>query len=184
MKNLPDVQPKNIVDAIIAAGPISEKYAGKGETDVLLRSTINFGTFNSGAALNMMPDKAVAKGDLRFIPGLKVQQVEDLLIAAISEIEGVTWKRLNSWEPNWSDPADRIFKLCAQVAREVWNEDIAATMRVGASDSRYFREAGVPTMNCGLNGYNLGAADEYVEISDMVNVATIHTLTAYDFLAG
>jgi hypothetical protein len=30
----------------------------------------------------------------------------------------------------------------------------------------------------------LGAADEYAEISDMVNLAEIHTLTAFDFLTS
>jgi succinyl-diaminopimelate desuccinylase len=55
-------------------------------------------------------------------------------------------------------------------------------MRVGGSDARLYRLIGVPTVNCGLTPYNLGAPDEYIEVSELIDVAKIHTLTALDFL--
>jgi succinyl-diaminopimelate desuccinylase len=57
-------------------------------------------------------------------------------------------------------------------------------MRVGASDARLYRLIkNVPSVNCGLTPYNLGGPDEYINIHELVNIAKIHTLTAFDFLA-
>ena len=183
IQNLPVKIPENVRKAVLAAGPVSEIYSGKGETNVLLSLTLNFGIIQGGIALNIMPDRATAQGDIRIPPGNTVEEVERTLKAMVGEVEGVSVRIIHSWVPNWSDPADALFSLISKNARQVWNEDVAVTMRVGSSDSRYFRLRGVPTVNCGLNGFNLGAADEYAEISDMVNVAEIHTLTAFDFLA-
>jgi succinyl-diaminopimelate desuccinylase len=55
-------------------------------------------------------------------------------------------------------------------------------MRVGASDARLYRRAGVPTVVCGLTPYNMGGADEYVDIGELLAVGDIFALTAFDFL--
>ena len=58
----------------------------------------------------------------------------------------------------------------------------ARNMRVGASDARLYRRAGVPTVVCGLTPYNMGSADEYVDMSELLALGDIFVLTAYDFL--
>jgi succinyl-diaminopimelate desuccinylase len=57
-------------------------------------------------------------------------------------------------------------------------------MRVGASDARLWRRAGMPAIVCGLTPHNLGAPDEYLEIDELAQLAAIHALTAARFLAG
>ena len=56
-------------------------------------------------------------------------------------------------------------------------------MRVGASDARLYRAAGIPTMVCGLTPHNLGGPDEYADIDEMVDVAKIQLLSALNFLS-
>jgi hypothetical protein len=43
---------------------------------------------------------------------------------------------------------------------------------------------GVPTVVLGLTPFNMGGADEYVLVDELVAVAKIHTLVAYDFLSA
>jgi succinyl-diaminopimelate desuccinylase len=55
-------------------------------------------------------------------------------------------------------------------------------MRVGASDSRLYRRAGIPTVVCGLTPHNMGAADEYVEVDELCALGVMMTLASYDYL--
>ena len=43
---------------------------------------------------------------------------------------------------------------------------------------------GVPTVVLGLTPFNMGGADEYVLVDELLAVAKIHTLVAYDFLSS
>ena len=56
--------------------------------------------------------------------------------------------------------------------------------RVGASDARHYRiSKDIPSVNCGMSAYNLGGPDEYIEIEELIDLAKIHALTAFDFLS-
>ena len=57
-------------------------------------------------------------------------------------------------------------------------------MRVGGSNSRWYRRHGVPTVVLGLTPFNMGGPDEYVLVDELLAVAKIHTLAAYDFLSA
>ena len=81
-------------------------------------------------------------------------------------------------------PAPCKASRTARVAAEVLGEAPAVNMRVGGSDSRWYRQYGVPTVVLGLTPFNMGGADEYVLVDELVAVAKIHTLVAYDFLSA
>ena len=70
------------------------------------------------------------------------------------------------------------------MAEEVLGEPPAVNMRVGGSDSRWYRRHGVPTVVLGLTPFNMGGPDEYVLVDELLAVAKIHTLVAYDFLSA
>ena len=56
-------------------------------------------------------------------------------------------------------------------------------MRVGASDSRVFRAAGIPTVVYGPTPFNMGGADEYALVTELRDVARVHALSALHFLS-
>jgi succinyl-diaminopimelate desuccinylase len=60
----------------------------------------------------------------------------------------------------------------------------AVNMRVGGSDSRWFRMAGLPTIVYGPTPFGMGGPDEYVRIEELRQVAEVHALTALEFLAA
>ena len=58
------------------------------------------------------------------------------------------------------------------------------TLRVGASDPRLYRMAGIPAAVYGPAPYNMGAPDEYITVEDLTLVGRVHALTAFDFLSA
>ena len=59
-----------------------------------------------------------------------------------------------------------------------------ATMRVGASDSRLTRAAGIPTVVYGPAPRNMGGPDEHVAMADLLAVAEVHARVAAKFLGA
>jgi succinyl-diaminopimelate desuccinylase len=57
-------------------------------------------------------------------------------------------------------------------------------MRVGGSDARWFRMAGLPTVVYGPTPHNMGGADEWVSVTELEAIAQVHALAGFDFLNG
>lgn len=187
LKDLEDVPfqaPPIVTAAIARAKAISEPLSGAGESETLQRVTVNIGTIEGGTSPNLVPTHAIARADIRLPVGITT----DVLVARLDEwlgpIEGVTWRAIRRFEPSFTPPDNEIVRRTAAVAQEVLGEAPAVNMRVGGSDSRWYRPAGVPTVVLGLTPFNMGGADEYVLVDELLAVAKIHTLTAFDFLTA
>ena len=72
----------------------------------------------------------------------------------------------------------------AAFAAAAAREAVAVNMRVGGSDARWFRMAGLPTVVCGPTPHNLGGADEWVSVAELEAIAQVHALAGFDFLNG
>jgi succinyl-diaminopimelate desuccinylase len=184
LERLPVDMPAAVKDAIAAAGPISEPLSGAGESDTLSRVTVNIGTIAGGVSPNLVPSEARAQCDIRLPVGTTTVQLLESLEAALRPLEGVTWHPIRSFEPNFTDPADEIVSRVRDVAEEVLGTAPAVNMRVGGSDSRWYRQHGVPTVVYGLTPFNMGAADEHILVDELKAVAKVHTLAAFDYLTN
>ena len=187
LKNLEEVPfqtPPEITRAIARAKAISEPLSGAGESQTLQRVTVNIGTIEGGASPNLVPTHAIARADIRLPVGITTDVLAAKLDEWLGPMEGVTWRAIRRFEPSFTPPGDEIVVRTAKVAEEVLGSAPAVNMRVGGSDSRWYRPAGVPTVVLGLTPFNMGGADEYVEVDELLAVAKIHTLTAFDFLTG
>ena len=176
--------PPSVTSAIAAAKRISEKLSGKGEARTLGRVTVNIGTIEGGLSPNLVPTHAIAKADIRLPVGITT----DVLMAKLDEwlgpMEGVTWRAIRRFEPSFTEPGHEIVQRVAQAAEEVLGVKPAVNMRVGGSDSRWYRMHNVPTVVLGLTPFNMGGPDEYVLVDELLAVAKIHTLVAFDFLSA
>ena len=176
--------PKEVTEAIESAGGISEIYSGQGETEVLQKVTVNFGVIEGGLSPNLIPASASAQADIRVPVGVDMREVEQKIKEIADSIEGISYRVFNEYEPNWSDINHEIFKLTAANVKHITGEAPVTTMRVGASDARHYRiSKDIPSVNCGMSAYNLGGPDEYIEIEELIDLAKIHALTAFDFLS-
>jgi len=176
--------PPAVTAAIAAAKPVSEPLCGAGEAEVLGAVTVNIGRVEGGTSPNLVPASARAAFDIRLPVGVAGEQVLAKLHAGLDPIEGVTWRVLRLFEPNHTDPNHELIARCLVAAREVLGPGVVANMRVGGSDARWFRMAGLPTIVYGPTPHNMGGADEWVEIAELEAVARVHALTGFDFLSA
>jgi acetylornithine deacetylase/succinyl-diaminopimelate desuccinylase-like protein len=184
LEALPVAPPAAVRAAIAQAGALSEELSGRGETDILERLTVNIGVIEGGVSPNLIPAWARAQADIRLPAGISTGAVEDALCRRLAGLEGVSFRITNRWDPTWTDPGHEIVRRTVEVATEVLGRRPVANMRVGASDARLYRMHGIPSVVLGCTPFNMGGADEHVLVDELVAVARVHALTAFDYLAG
>jgi acetylornithine deacetylase/succinyl-diaminopimelate desuccinylase-like protein len=174
--------PAAVLAAIEASRPISEPLSGAGEAAVLRAVTVNIGRIEGGVSTNLVPASARATADIRLPVGVPAARAEAALAEALDGLSGIAWRIERRFEPNHTDPAHPAVRLAAAVATEVLGGPVAVNMRVGGSDARWFRMAGLPTVVYGPTPHNMGGADEYVLVEELDQVARVHALAAFDIL--
>ena len=182
LSGFPVAAPDEATRTIEKAKPISEPLGGVGESDVLQTVTVNFGRIQGGRTANLVPDRAEVNVDIRLPMGVSVAQIEAEIARMLEPINGIRFEITRRYEPTWTSPEDPIVKAVMQACETVLDASPVANMRVGASDARLYRAAGIPTVVCGLTPHNLGAPDEFVEIDELLDVTKIHTLSALNYL--
>ncbi len=184
LRALPVDAPAEVAAAIASARAISEPLSGDGESHTLSHVTVNVGQFHGGTSLNLIPASAQAGVDVRLPVGVSVAAATDALAAALGGHDGVSWSVLRAEEPRYTAPDAAICLAVAAAAADVTGAAPALNMRVGGSDARLFRAAGIPTVVYGPTPHNMGGADEYAEIAELAVVARVHALAALGFLGG
>jgi acetylornithine deacetylase/succinyl-diaminopimelate desuccinylase-like protein len=183
LENLPVAPPTAVTSAIVAAKPISEELSGEGEAETLQRVTVNIGTMEGGISPNLVPARARAAADVRLPVGVSLEAVEAALHRELDPCQGVTWRIIRAYPPSFTPPNHEIVSRTIAAATKVLGRAPVANMRVGASDARLYRMFGVPSVVFGCTPFNMGAPDEYILVEELVAVAKVHTLAAFDFLS-
>ena len=172
-----------VAEAIAAAKPVSEALGGAGEADVLGSVTVNLGRIAGGSSPNLVPAEAEAALDIRLPAGISTAAAEAALATALAGHAGVTFEVIRRFEPTVTDPASEIVRTVRTAAEQVLGRAPAVNMRVGGSDARLFRRAGIPTVVYGPTPINMGGLDEQVLLDELEVVARVHALAAFDFLS-
>ena len=184
LRDRPVDVPVPIRDAIAAARPVSEPLGGAGEADTLCRITVNLGTVAAGISPNLVPDRATAGLDIRLPPGTTTDAIIAAARAAVADLTGVGMIVRVAWEPTVTEPAHPLFAALRRAAAPVLGAEPVLNLRVGASDARLFRLAGIPTAVFGPTPYGMGGGDEYVLIPELIAVAETLAAAARDILSG
>lgn len=174
-----------VIQVIEAAKPISEPLSGEGEAEVLGRITVNVGTISGGTSMNLVPDSASARLDIRLPYGIetaKIMEYIDGCLDNLEEFNGVSRRIIQQYNPTWTRPTEEIVRYALQAAKDVISPEATVNMRVGASDARLYRQKGIPTVVVGLTPYNMGGPNEYCEVEELGQVARVHALAALEFL--
>jgi len=184
LRDMPVSAPHAVSQAIAAARPLSEALSGAGEADALEHVTVNIGHVAGGTSMNLIPASARAGVDIRLPVGVFAAAVEARIGTVLGRLEGVSWRVLRRTEPSFTPPNSEFMLIVAEAAREILGQIPAVNMRVGASDSRVFRRAGIPTVVYGPTPFNMGGADEYSLLDELQTVAAVHALAAIRFLSS
>jgi succinyl-diaminopimelate desuccinylase len=184
LQDLPVPAPDVVTRAIAAARPVSEALSGAGESGTLGRVTVNIGQIAGGTSMNLIPASARAGVDIRVPVGVPTAVVEAQFATALAGMEGVSWRVLRRFEASFTPPDAEIVRTVAAAAGSVLGHAPAVNMRVGGSDSRLYRMAGIPTVVYGPTPFNMGGADEYALVEELHHVAVVHALSGLEFLSG
>ncbi len=179
-----DTTGNNVVSMIDHWSEKSENLSGDGETTVLKNVTVTFGTIDGGRLSNLVADRAEFTCDIRLPVGVSVAQVENELTRICDTTDDIELEITRRYEPSWTPPDHPVIEAVRQNSAAVFGEEPAVTMRVGASDARLYRYAGVPSVVCGLMAYNLGAPDEYIMLNELYSLVDIFALSAHDYLVS
>jgi succinyl-diaminopimelate desuccinylase len=182
LESLPIAVPADVRQTMAAAQDVSEPLGGIGEMDVMQRITVNVGQIGGGISANLVPEDAWAKLDIRLPLGATVAEIECEIENRLVKHPAVTATVTRRYEATWTDPAHPIAIASLAAAGEVLGGTVRINMRVGASDARLWRRAGLPTIVCGLTPYNLGGPDESFELAELPRLAAIHALAAVKYL--
>jgi succinyl-diaminopimelate desuccinylase len=184
LRDMPVRLPADVDHAIREASAVSEAISGKGESETLRRVTVNCGLFQGGVLRNIIPPKASATIDIRLPAGVTVADAEKELAKALAGRDRISYRIDRCHESRWSDPNHEVVGHLARAGEEVRGRRPVANYRVGASDSRLYRERNIPSIVCGLTPHNMGAPDEFVDLNELYAVAYMHTLAGFDYLTA
>lgn len=174
--------PSEVAETIAAAAPLSEPLGGVGETEILQRISVNVGRIEGGVSANLVPDHAAAALDIRLPLGAGVAEIEAEIESLLAPLPGLASSVTRRYEPNWTSPTHPLVQDVTAAAVAVRHAPAAPNMRVGASDARLFRAAGLPTVVCGLTPFNLGAPDEHLRAAELTEIAETYALASAAFL--
>jgi acetylornithine deacetylase/succinyl-diaminopimelate desuccinylase-like protein len=151
------------------------------QMSALVRNTISLNRMHAGDKVNVIPSRAEAELDIRLLPGTD----PDEFLAEIKErladknITVASWQRHGATE----SPMDtEDFAIIKDVHLEHFpNALIVASLLVGASDSRFFRDRGIACygvgpMVIGLEDLNrIHGIDERISEENMVRGTRVYT---------
>ena len=158
-----------------------------GVQHVLNHCTLNIGKISGGTKVNMVPDYAEAEIDVRLPLGVSCEMVEETLLKIVNEscVDGIQYEFSWKSEPNSTNPKAAIVEAVAQNVQRVWGEPLNRTYQWASSDARFFRYAGIPTLQYGpANLEGIHAYNETVDVCDVVNAAKIYIGSIIDYLNG
>lgn len=139
--------------------------------------TVNIGTIQGGVKRNVVPDMAMAELDVRVPIGVDHQDVirkVDEIIEA-SGIEGIYATYDNPRGGNYVSVKDPIVRTTQECVQELLGVDCSATYQWASSDTRYFREAGIATIQYGpSNTEGIHNYNETVDTADIITACKIY----------
>ena len=149
----------------------------EGVETIMDHVTVNIGTIQGGVKRNVVPDMAMAELDVRVPICVKHEDVikkVDEIIAA-SGIEGVYATYDNPRGGNYVSVNDPIVKTTQSCVQELLGIECSATYQWASSDTRYFREAGIATIQYGpSNTEGIHNYNETVDVADIITACKIY----------
>jgi len=163
----------------------AERRWGRGTGRLADTLAVSVGTLRGGGQVNLIPEAAMAEVDFRVPPGLTTAAVEKEARRRVSQAAKprVEVSVFNQCDPYVTPPDARLVKLVLANAKALNRRTVLPVVRLGYTDGRFFRRAGIPTVVYGPAVHGMGGPDEYIETGELLEVAAAHAGTVLDMLA-
>lgn len=176
--------PANLAVALTGETETIDKALGQGAAEILNKVTVNIGTINGGVKVNMIPGKCVMECDIRLPVNLDKETVMAELNRICDNYSGVSYRVINHTPPSFCDPDNPMVHCLQSNAKEIIGIKPKPIVSLGGTDARLWRHKGIPAFVYGPFPRNMGAADEYVEVEEFLNILKIHLRSSFDYLQG
>ena len=148
------------------------------------RVTLNIGTWNGGALVNMLPGRCTIEADIRLPWGVSPCQMVAKVGKIVARYPHASLRVISSQTPEWSDPDHIMVDLIRRNAREVAGLNVRPIPSLAGTDARLWRREGVPAFTYGTTATNVAMPDEHTDIEEWLGVVKTHALSALDYLSG
>jgi len=132
------------------------------------KTTMNLGSIRGGDAPNRVPDAAELTVDIRYTEKTTAEKVIATAQRAVGTTIGI--EVLERCPLMITAPHQEQVKRMAACSEEIVGTRPRITAEHGASDLRFFSEAGIPALVYGPKGANYHGKDEYVEIRSAAEI--------------
>jgi len=175
---------KAVTRVIASQRRAAERRWGRGTGRLADTVAVSVGTLQGGGQVNLIPDSAMAEVDFRVPPGLTTAAIEREARRRIKQATRGTVEVdvFNQCDPYVTPPDSRLVRLVLANAKEINRQTVLPVVRLGYTDGRFFRRAGIPTVVYGPAVHSMGGPDEYIEIADLLKVAVVHAGTVLEML--
>ncbi|MCA9407643.1 MAG: hydrolase [Candidatus Omnitrophica bacterium] len=146
---------------------------------------VNVAMINGGSALNIVPDRAVGRFNVRVENSNDQKFIEEELIRIVSKYENLKlYGKFQSPPRIIKGKTLKIYEKIRDSAHELGMKiDIGATG--GVSDSNRMEAAGLSTIDSlGVQGDHLHSPDEYMEIKSLTERTKLVTLSLLQWASG
>lgn len=176
---------KAVTRVIAGQRGAAERRWGRGTGRLADTVAVSVGTLQGGGQVNLIPEAAMAEVDLRVPPGLTTAAVEREARRRVKQATRgrVEVEAFNRCDPYVTPPDATLVKLVLANAKALNRRSVLPVVRLGYTDGRFFRRAGIPTVVYGPAVHSMGGPDEYIEAADLLEVAAVHAGTVLDLLA-
>ena len=157
------------------------------------KPVISVNLISAGVAHNVVPGECTFSVDRRLIPGETVEsaraEIEEVLAVIAStdpdfRYEMVTNPQGDAIPANITPDDSSVVRAVRDSARAVTGREPEPFVAwAGATDGRFYRQAGIDTVGYGPGGENAHGANEAVIIDDLVTQARVYAAVITDLLA-
>ncbi len=147
----------------------------------MIKNTISFNIMNAGYKTNVIPSHAEAELDIRLLPGERVDKMIDYVKEKLADDE-ITITPIHTTDASISPAENPYYKVIEEVYREKFpNAVVTQSLLIGTSDSRFFRERGIPSYGvCPAfapmdHVKSIHGIDEKISVDEMINGTEVMT---------
>ena len=145
--------------------------------------TVNLGIIEGGFKRNVVPDRCRAELDVRVPIGVSVEEAFREAKKLAETVEGVTCRLVARSEPNYTPPSEPICAAVREAASKVLGRFGGFIVYSGATDARFLRAAGTPTVIYGPGDHlKAHVQDEYVEVWRLRASVGVYVLASLTYL--
>ena len=158
------------------------------------KPVLSINTIAAGVAHNVVPGECTFSIDRRLIPGetreSAVTEIRDTLDALACDDRDFRYELeidpLKDHIPaNITESSSPIIQVLQSSVKDVTGDEPEYFVAwAGATDGRFYRQAGIDTVGYGPGGENAHGANEAVNIDDLVTQARVYAETISRFLTG